>query len=67
MYVCLCKGLTEADVQRLGRLGSTAPEVLITVLGLDEDDCCGRCARNIDRLVDLATGQRTRIAPKPVA
>jgi bacterioferritin-associated ferredoxin len=53
MYVCLCKGLVEADVQRAARAGYVAAEALISCLGLDDDDCCGRCAREIDTFVEL--------------
>ncbi|MBI3973484.1 MAG: (2Fe-2S)-binding protein [Chloroflexi bacterium] len=51
MYVCLCKGLTESDVEACVRAGSTTPEALIAALGLDGDDTCGRCAREIDCLL----------------
>ena len=55
MYVCLCKGLTEADVQQVGRTGRVCPEKLKACFGLEDDDCCGRCARNIHDLVAIAT------------
>ncbi|MGH7230354.1 MAG: (2Fe-2S)-binding protein [Nitrospiraceae bacterium] len=51
MYVCLCKGLTETDVQSAAQEGNLAPEKLIAALRLDDDDCCGRCARNIQELI----------------
>jgi bacterioferritin-associated ferredoxin len=56
MYVCLCKGLTESDVrqvllsQQTGRVDS---ERLTKTLGLDDEDCCGRCMKNIKRLTSL--------------
>lgn len=55
MYVCLCKGLTETDVQQVGRTGKICPETLKACFGLEDEDCCGRCARNIDELVAIAT------------
>jgi bacterioferritin-associated ferredoxin len=55
MYVCLCKGLTESDVHGAGRAGIVAPEALLAYLRLDDDSCCGRCARELDRFVELAT------------
>lgn len=58
MYVCLCKALTERDVRRAARGGSIAAEALIARLGLAEDDCCGRCAREIDSIVALAAEER---------
>jgi len=55
MYVCLCKGLTESDIQRVGQAGIVEAEKLVEALGLTDDECCGRCARNIQELTDLAT------------
>lgn len=54
MYVCICRGITEADVRRAGRAGITAPADLIAVLGLDDDRCCGRCAAHVEDFVALA-------------
>lgn len=59
MYVCLCKGLTESDVRGACHLAKKGPEVLTAALGLDDDDCCGRCTRNINDLVAIATGSMT--------
>ncbi|WP_447973353.1 (2Fe-2S)-binding protein [Nitrospira sp. Kam-Ns4a] len=57
MYVCLCKGLTEADVRQAGRAGHVDSTALVKKLGLDDDECCGRCARNIHELVAIASGR----------
>ena len=54
MYVCLCKGLRESDVERMGQLGITDAGTLTLALGLDDDGCCGRCAANVRDLVDIA-------------
>lgn len=51
MYVCLCKGLTESDIQRLSQSGPLQPDCLIAALALDDNECCGRCARKIEELV----------------
>lgn len=64
MYMCLCRDLTESGVrgivQALVDEGNSPDDVLdedslIEVLGLDEDTCCGQCAREIDRFIDLAS------------
>jgi bacterioferritin-associated ferredoxin len=57
MYVCLCKGLTESEVRRVGEAGLVDSSSLVERFGLDDDECCGRCARNIHELVALASGQ----------
>jgi bacterioferritin-associated ferredoxin len=54
MYVCSCKALTKADVRQVGRGGITTPDGLIAVLHLNDDDCCGQCADQIQDFVDLA-------------
>jgi bacterioferritin-associated ferredoxin len=55
MYVCLCKGLTESDIQRAAQSCKLAPEALTEKLGLEDEDCCGRCVRNIQQLIAVAS------------
>lgn len=57
MYVCLCKGITESDIRKLGCAGFLHPDLLAATLGIDEENCCGRCARNIEELVALAASE----------
>jgi bacterioferritin-associated ferredoxin len=59
VYICLCKGITESDVRKLGCGGFLTPDMLAITLGIDEENCCGRCARNIQELVALAAGEWT--------
>lgn len=47
MYLCLCKGLTERDVDRCVEAGNCTAEALIATLGLDDAAACGRCRREI--------------------
>lgn len=54
MYICLCKGLTESDVQQAGEAGHTEPAQLITHFGWDDSECCGRCADKIEGVATLA-------------
>jgi bacterioferritin-associated ferredoxin len=65
MYVCLCKGLTDSDVKDIARAGHTTAEALIGALGLEDPECCGRCALDIDDFVALA--QREWSGAIPVA
>jgi bacterioferritin-associated ferredoxin len=64
MYVCLCKGLAESDIHRAAQCAGAHPDSLITTLGLDDDDCCGRCVENIQELVTIAS---TRCFQCPLA
>jgi bacterioferritin-associated ferredoxin len=54
VYLCLCKGVTEADVRRLARDGVLTAQGLIRHLGLTEKRLCGRCIREIAEFVELA-------------
>ena len=65
MFLCLCQCVKKSDVQQLGRLGVITPEALTTALKLDDDDCCGRCADNIEEFVDVARAEWVTIAPRP--
>ena len=67
MYVCLCKGLTESDVREAGRQGCLTTRQIIAEFGLRENGCCGRCAKNIHELVDLAKSQLESACRKPVS
>jgi bacterioferritin-associated ferredoxin len=60
MYVCLCKGISEDHVRQLGEWGITQPADLIAILELDDETCCGRCASEVERFVDLACDARGR-------
>jgi len=65
MYICLCKGITESQVQKLGQAGFIAAEELISMLGIDDDGCCGRCIGNIDLFLALAAGEGSRVVKCP--
>ncbi len=61
MYVCACKGITESDVENLGRAGVTCPDRLASALGIDDEDtCCGRCLNHIVEIVTIASQERPR-------
>jgi len=54
MYVCLCKGITESDVREAGRAGCLTSCQLKCKFGFKQNGCCGRCAKNINALVEIA-------------
>ena len=54
MFLCICKGITESDVQEIALHVPATPESLTTALGLHDEMCCGRCADEIDDFVDCA-------------
>jgi bacterioferritin-associated ferredoxin len=62
VYICLCKGIRESEVQALGRSGVCSAEALALTLGLEEEGLCGRCLRDIDDLVDLAMRSTSNLA-----
>ena len=59
MFVCVCKGIKESDVQELGQCGIVCPKALASQLEIDdEDNCCGRCMSNIGDFVEIASNAR---------
>ena len=60
MYICVCKGIKESDVEDLGRAGITCPKQLAATLGIDDDDACGRCLDKIHDLVSIASIEHAR-------
>ncbi|MGQ0557650.1 MAG: (2Fe-2S)-binding protein [Nitrospiraceae bacterium] len=54
MYLCLCQGITEADVREAGRAGCVMPCQLKSKFGLKQSGNCGRCAKNIHAFVEIA-------------
>src|SRR5947209_2421810 len=67
MYACICRSVTESDVRQAGHAGVTAPEDLIVLFGLNDASCCGRCARQPDHLVALASEGAGRWEMGPAA
>ena len=63
MYICLCKGISESKIRELGLAGICSPDALARTLGLEEEDVCGRCLRNIEALTALATHAATLRGP----
>ena len=53
MYVCLCKGITDAQIQRELEKPDVSPGSIIKALGLDLD-CCGMCSENITDLINVS-------------
>ena len=58
MYVCLCKGITDTAIRKLGRSGIVEADELIDVLGLESAECCGRCVKNIVEIAALVQTER---------
>ena len=60
MYVCLCKGLKEADVALAARdcaeRGKVELEDVIEVLGLHSEEACGFCVENPE-IIEAIVGE----------
>jgi bacterioferritin-associated ferredoxin len=50
MYVCLCGGITEAEVRCMAECHNGSMEAIKREIGLD-DSCCGRCEAHLEELV----------------
>lgn len=49
MYVCLCRGITEADIHSAMESGSKTLEELQDILGVAT--CCGCCRRHAEGML----------------
>ena len=49
MYFCLCRGLTESDVEKARLTVTESKAALISALGLRDSHCCGRCVQDLFR------------------
>ena len=57
MFLCMCKGVRVSEAVEAARAGATTPDSMIERFGFEDDECCGRCARDIDALVVLVTSE----------
>ena len=60
MFLCVCKGIRVSEAVDAVRSGARSPDALISSLGLEDDECCGRCASDIVRLTNLVNGVLAR-------
>ena len=51
MFLCVCKAIRISDGVAAAKSGFNSPDSMKQVFGLEEDDCCGRCATHIDSFV----------------
>lgn len=50
MYICLCKGIREAEFQLIVAKHCSCPEAIKRAMGLDKS-CCGRCEENLEEMI----------------
>jgi bacterioferritin-associated ferredoxin len=65
MYLCLCKGINDTEVRRVGQAGCLTPEEIIAALGLRDEECCGNCIENIEEFVAVAESGVEEEKPDP--
>ena len=51
MFLCVCKAVRLSDAVDAAKSGFDSPDSMKQFFGLEEDDCCGRCAKHIDSFV----------------
>lgn len=57
MYLCVCNAITREDACGLALNGACNRAEIASRLGLDREDACGRCIRNIERFMIKAAEQ----------
>ena len=53
MFLCVCKAVRVSEAVDAARDGIDSPTSMRQYFGFDDDDCCGRCAEEIDQVADL--------------
>lgn len=48
MFLCVCKAVKVSEAVEAAQSGVVSPESIRRHFGFDDDECCGRCADNID-------------------
>jgi len=53
MYICLCKGIREAEFQLIVAKHCSCPKAIKRAMGLDKSckSCCGRCEENLEETI----------------
>lgn len=57
MYICLCKGIPEAQLLRILARPSDSCTGVMQSMGID-DECCGRCKTHLDEIVSRFSALR---------
>ena len=57
MFLCVCKGVRVSEAVEAARAGVRTPGSMIERFGFEDDECCGRCARDIDALLVLVADE----------
>lgn len=50
MIFCICKNVTEAELRETAVQVAGDPERLAEALGLYSEECCGRCAEEVESI-----------------
>ena len=53
MFLCVCKAVRVSEAVDAARTGIDSPEAMRSFFGFDDDECCGRCAEDIEDVVAL--------------
>lgn len=60
MFLCVRKALRVSEAVDAARAGVVTADSIRTHFGFDDDECCGRCAEEIDDLAAAECGVQTR-------
>ena len=53
MFLCVCKAVRISDAVDAAREGHDTPALIRRHFGFDDDECCGRCAEDIEEVTAL--------------
>ncbi len=67
MFLCVCKAVRVSEAVDAARASVDTPESIRRHLGFDDDECCGRCAEEIDDLAVMAQVELCKIDGTAIA
>ena len=69
MFLCVCKAVQVSEAVEAARTGVDTADSIRRYFGFDDDECCGRCADDIEavtQLVHVELKKNKRVAaPSP--
>ena len=67
MFLCVCKTIRVSDAVDAAESGVDTPDSIRRHFGFDDDECCGRCADEIEDVAILVQVELKKSGRTPAA
>ena len=67
MFLCVCKAIRVSDAVDAAHSGVDTPDLIRRHFGFDDDECCGRCADEIEDVAILVQVELKKSGRTPAA